>query len=133
MYVPVGLVRLSTTPSVARAWRLRTWRVLLLCSRNLNPTRVAWRSGRWLFSTLGTLRSPCEMSGPGLSKRRKAASNRNTRLRGSRIPRGLDHEVIMAKVNLSVSVKDHHLPRFSHFVPQLKNTAFNVDKHFAPP
>jgi len=37
----------------------------------------------------------------------------------------------MAKVNLSVSVKDDHLPRFSEFVAQLKKTGFNVDKELA--
>ncbi len=37
----------------------------------------------------------------------------------------------MAKVNLSVSVKDDHLPRFSDLVSQMKKTGFNVDQELA--
>ena len=37
----------------------------------------------------------------------------------------------MAKVNLSVSVKDEHLPRFPEFVKELKKTGFNVDQELA--
>ena len=34
----------------------------------------------------------------------------------------------MSRVNLSVSVKDDHLPHFSEFVSQLKKTGFEVDQ-----
>ena len=37
----------------------------------------------------------------------------------------------MAKVNLSVSVKDEHLPRFSELVSQLKKTGFDVEQELA--
>jgi PHP family Zn ribbon phosphoesterase len=37
----------------------------------------------------------------------------------------------MAKVNLSVSVKDEHMPKFTEIVKELKKTGFNVDQELA--
>lgn len=37
----------------------------------------------------------------------------------------------MAKVNLSVSVKDDHMPKFTEFVNELKKTGFDVDQELA--
>ena len=34
----------------------------------------------------------------------------------------------MAKVNVTVSVKDEHLPRFTEFVDRIRKTGFEVDQ-----
>src|SRR5258708_22941974 len=131
MCAPVGRVQLSITPSAARVWRPRTWRESPLCWPNPSPTLADSRSGRWWFNMPGTWPSPCAMWARESSRRRKSASNHCSRLRGSPLPRRLDCEVVMAKVNLSVSVKHDHLPRFSDLVSQMKKTGFNVDQELA--
>jgi hypothetical protein len=42
-------------------------------------------------------------------------------------PRGVGEDP-MAKVNLTVSIKDEHIPRFTELVDRIKKTGFEVDQ-----